>query len=53
MSFFPIRMNVKTIKKYKDKRIVTVDDDGNDVAMTQEPDVGIGFVGKEGLQASF
>ena len=46
------RMIVKTIKKYTDKRTAAVGDGGNDVAMIQEADVGIGIVGKEGLQAS-
>jgi phospholipid-translocating ATPase len=43
---------VKTIKKYTDKRTCAIGDGGNDVAMIQEADVGIGIVGKEGLQAS-
>ena len=46
------RIIVKTIKKYTDKRTAAVGDGGNDVAMIQEADVGIGIVGKEGLQAS-
>ncbi|MCQ2818692.1 MAG: phospholipid-translocating P-type ATPase [archaeon] len=46
------RIIVKTIKKYTDKRTCAVGDGGNDVAMIQEADVGIGIVGKEGLQAS-
>ena len=47
------RIVVKTIKKYiKTARTAAVGDGGNDVAMIQEADVGIGIVGKEGLQAS-
>ena len=46
------RIIVKTIKKYTDGRTAAVGDGGNDVAMIQEADVGIGIVGKEGLQAS-
>jgi phospholipid-translocating ATPase len=46
------RIIVKTIKKYTSARTAAVGDGGNDVAMIQEADVGIGIVGKEGLQAS-
>ena len=46
------RIIVKTIKKFTDARTAAVGDGGNDVAMIQEADVGIGIVGKEGLQAS-
>ena len=46
------RIIVKTIKKYTDTRTAAIGDGGNDVAMIQEADVGIGIVGKEGLQAS-
>ena len=46
------RIIVKTIKKYTVARTAAVGDGGNDVAMIQEADVGIGIVGKEGLQAS-
>ena len=47
------RIIVKNIKKYiGDGRTAAVGDGGNDVAMIQEADVGIGIVGKEGLQAS-
>ena len=46
------RIIVKTIKTYTDARTAAVGDGGNDVAMIQEADVGIGIVGKEGLQAS-
>ena len=46
------RIIVKTIKKYTKDRTAAVGDGGNDVAMIQEADMGIGIVGKEGLQAS-
>ena len=47
------RIVVKEIKNYiKTERTAAVGDGGNDVAMIQEADVGIGIVGKEGLQAS-
>ena len=46
------RIVVKSIKKYINARTAAVGDGGNDVAMIQEADVGIGIVGKEGLQAS-
>ena len=46
------RIVVKTIKKYTKGRTAAVGDGGNDVAMILEADVGIGIVGKEGLQAS-
>lgn len=40
------------MKYYTDKRIACIGDGGNDVAMIQEADVGIGITGKEGMQAS-
>jgi phospholipid-translocating ATPase len=43
---------VKLIKSHTDKRTCAIGDGGNDVAMIQEAHVGIGIVGKEGLQAS-
>ena len=46
------RIIVKTIKNYTTARTAAVGDGGNDVAMIQEADIGIGIVGKEGLQAS-
>ena len=46
------RIICKNIKKYTNCRTAAVGDGGNDVAMIQEADVGIGIVGKEGLQAS-
>ena len=42
----------KYIKFYSKKNIGCVGDGGNDVAMIQEADVGLGIVGKEGMQAS-
>ena len=39
----------KNIKHYSGKRIACVGDGGNDIAMIQEADVGIGIVGKEGM----
>ena len=42
----------KNIKFYTRKNIACVGDGGNDVAMIQEADVGLGIVGKEGMQAS-
>ena len=46
------RIILKNIKNYTTCRTAAVGDGGNDVAMIQEADVGIGIVGKEGLQAS-
>ena len=46
------RLIIKNIKKFTVCRTAAVGDGGNDVAMIQEADVGIGIVGKEGLQAS-
>ena len=43
---------VKNIKKYTSHRTLAIGDGGNDVAMIQEADVGVGIEGKEGLQAS-
>ena len=41
------------LKKHtNNKRIAAVGDGGNDVGMILEADVGIGIVGKEGMQAS-
>lgn len=42
----------RKIKQFTGKRIACVGDGGNDVAMIQEADVGLGIVGKEGMQAS-
>ncbi len=43
---------MKKIKETTDYRTASVGDGGNDVAMIQEAHVGIGIVGKEGMQAS-
>ena len=45
---------VNEIKKYlnKTQRTAAIGDGGNDVSMILKADVGIGIVGKEGLQAS-
>ncbi|KAI8909700.1 hypothetical protein EDD86DRAFT_190542 [Gorgonomyces haynaldii] len=43
---------VRLIKKYTGKRTCAIGDGGNDVSMIQMADVGIGIVGKEGMQAS-
>ncbi len=43
---------MKNIKKYTSKRTAAIGDGGNDVAMIQEANIGIGIVGKEGKQAS-
>ena len=40
------------MKTTLEKTVASVGDGGNDVAMIQESNVGIGIVGKEGLQAS-
>ena len=43
---------VKTIRKYTTKRTLAIGDGGNDVPMILEANLGIGVVGKEGMQAS-
>ncbi|EGR27281.1 phospholipid-translocating p-type flippase family protein, putative [Ichthyophthirius multifiliis] len=43
---------VKCIKKYTRQKTAAIGDGGNDVAMIQSADVGIGIVGKEGMQAA-
>ncbi len=43
---------VKLIKEYKKARTCAIGDGGNDVSMIQAADVGVGIVGKEGMQAS-
>jgi phospholipid-translocating ATPase len=40
------------IKKASGKRVCCIGDGGNDVSMIQAADVGVGIVGKEGMQAS-
>ena len=42
----------ESIKTIVGKTIACVGDGGNDVAMIQKADVGLGIVGKEGMQAS-
>ncbi|KAF8922857.1 putative aminophospholipid-translocase, partial [Dissophora ornata] len=42
----------RLIKQYTKKRICCIGDGGNDVSMIQQADVGVGIVGKEGIQAS-
>lgn len=45
---------VRSLKTYigDDKRVAAIGDGGNDVGMILEADVGIGIVGKEGMQAA-
>jgi phospholipid-translocating ATPase len=43
---------VRLIKLYTGKRTCAIGDGGNDVSMIQMAHVGIGIVGKEGMQAS-
>jgi len=45
-------MVVSTIKKVTNAICLSIGDGGNDVAMIQEADVGIGIFGKEGKQAA-
>jgi phospholipid-translocating ATPase len=40
------------IKHASGKRVCCIGDGGNDVSMIQAADVGVGIVGKEGMQAS-
>ena len=40
------------LKKYSKSTVCCIGDGGNDVGMIQSSDVGIGIVGKEGLQAA-
>ena len=40
------------VKKYTKKRVCCIGDGGNDVSMIQAANVGVGIVGKEGMQAS-
>ncbi|RUS22625.1 protein transporter [Endogone sp. FLAS-F59071] len=42
----------RLIKTYTKKRVLSIGDGGNDVSMIQAADVGVGIVGKEGMQAS-
>ncbi|KJE92835.1 E1-E2 ATPase [Capsaspora owczarzaki ATCC 30864] len=43
---------VSLIRSHTGKRTAAIGDGGNDVSMIQAADVGIGIVGKEGMQAS-
>uniref|UniRef100_A0A7S0QT48 P-type ATPase C-terminal domain-containing protein n=1 Tax=Cryptomonas curvata TaxID=233186 RepID=A0A7S0QT48_9CRYP len=43
---------VRLLRRYAGKRCAAIGDGGNDVAMIQAADVGIGIEGKEGRQAS-
>jgi len=43
---------VKLIKDFKKAVTAAIGDGGNDVSMIQAADVGVGIVGKEGMQAS-
>ena len=43
---------VRLLKRYAKKRCAAIGDGGNDVAMIQAADVGVGIEGKEGRQAS-
>jgi len=43
---------VSMMKQFTGKRVCAIGDGGNDVAMIQAADVGVGIVGKEGLQAA-
>ncbi|KAI0027749.1 hypothetical protein K488DRAFT_90492 [Vararia minispora EC-137] len=42
----------RLIRSYTRKRVCCIGDGGNDVSMIQAADVGVGIVGKEGMQAS-
>lgn len=43
---------VSKIRKYTSKRTLAIGDGGNDVAMILQANLGVGVVGKEGMQAS-
>jgi len=43
---------VSRIRQHTNKRTCAIGDGGNDVSMIQAADVGVGIVGKEGMQAS-
>lgn len=43
---------VRLLKRHANKRCAAIGDGGNDVAMIQAADVGVGIEGKEGRQAS-
>lgn len=42
----------RLLKRHTKRRICCIGDGGNDVSMIQAADIGIGIVGKEGMQAS-
>jgi phospholipid-translocating ATPase len=42
----------RLIRNHTKKRVCCIGDGGNDVSMIQAADVGVGIVGKEGMQAS-
>ncbi|KDQ11220.1 hypothetical protein BOTBODRAFT_35523 [Botryobasidium botryosum FD-172 SS1] len=42
----------RLIRSHTKKRVCCIGDGGNDVSMIQAADVGVGIVGKEGMQAS-
>eukprot|EP00667_Euglena_gracilis_P000593 EG_transcript_593 len=48
----PIKAAVTRMVKEAGMRTLAIGDGGNDVAMLQEADVGVGISGKEGLQAA-
>jgi phospholipid-translocating ATPase len=43
---------VSAVKYASGKQVSCIGDGGNDVSMIQVADVGIGIIGKEGMQAS-
>ena len=45
-------MITESIGKFCKKQTAAVGDGGNDVGMIQKANVGIGIVGKEGMQAA-
>jgi phospholipid-translocating ATPase len=42
----------RLIKSKTDKRVCAIGDGGNDVSMIQTAHIGVGIVGKEGMQAA-
>jgi len=43
---------VRLVERHSKKRVAAIGDGGNDVSMIQAASVGVGIVGKEGMQAS-